>query len=155
MLRALYIAVSNNMQNTTASTAKSTASTVVTAQQAQAQVITLASLVATQQTSTASAFTNYSSKLTLLASNSNFVQAHSASNKAMLQQLAQFKNCFAFSAHVSNKFLVITMYYNANKQYAYFVLNCSTQAMQQYASVKLAKQAVLAQVHASTATTSK
>lgn len=128
--------------------ANNSAAQQVAAQQATAAAAnTFAAFVAAQQQTAASAFTTYASKTALLASNSAFAKAHA--NSALLQHLAAAKNLFSFAAHNSNKYLVIVLYYNNTKQYAYMYVNCTTLAYTSCASVKAAKQAVLAAVAAS------
>jgi len=108
--------------------------------------LTLADLVANQQSaSSAAAFVAYNSKKTLLAANSVFA---ANINAKCMAQLTALKNCFAFAAHVSHNYLVITMYYNASKSYSFYVLSTATLAVQSFTSIKTAKAAVITAVAA-------
>lgn len=84
-------------------------------------------------------YTNYVSKKELLASN--------VLTKVQAQTITQLKNCFSFSLHVSKQYLVITMYYNSTKKYAYWAVKLDTMDYVEMGSIKECKEYVNGQLN--------
>lgn len=65
-------------------------------------------------------FTNYISKTA-------FVDHTMITNKSLINDINELKNCFSFSEHKSLKWLVIQMYYSKTKKYDYLVVDVVSQ----------------------------
>lgn len=93
-------------------------------------------VIATQETTKkAREFVEYASKKKLLDAG--------VLNETQRNYISQLKGTFSFSLHISNRYLVVTMYYSREKKYGYLVVDLTTFGCAEANSVKEAKKGVI------------
>lgn len=89
----------------------------------------------------------HSSQFTQYASKKQLAQANILDAQA-LEFLLAIKNTFAFAVHTNLQYVAITLYYANTKSYAFLVVDLHNKAVAPVASIKQAKQEILALVNA-------
>lgn len=91
-----------------------------------------------------------STQVTAKTSNKQFVEYNSKKkletsnlDKTVITKILELVNTFTFYVHISNKFVVITMYYSKTKSYGHYVLDCNTLQLAKVNSMSQGKKAVL------------
>lgn len=85
-------------------------------------------------------FSTYASKKQLTAANVLDAQA--------LEFVCSIKNTFSFAVHNNLQYVAITLYYASTKTYGFIVADVTNKAVAEVASIKQAKQEILALVNA-------
>ena len=83
-----------------------------------------------------SSFYNYASKKQLQNANILNVEA--------LNFVLSIKNTFSFAVHKDLQYVAVTLYYASTKKYGFIVLDLHNKAVAEVASIKQAKQEILA-----------
>lgn len=91
------------------------------------------------QRTRATQFTNYASKKQL--------QNASILNDEAMKFLMEIKNTFSFAVHNDKQYVAITLYYASTKKYGFIVVDLHNKAIAEVASIKQAKQEILALVN--------
>lgn len=88
----------------------------------------------------ATQFTQYASKKQLAGANVLDTEA--------LEFVCSIKNTFTFAVHNDLQYVAITLYYANTKSYAFLVADLHNKAVAEVASIKQAKQEIMALVNA-------
>lgn len=89
----------------------------------------------------------HSTQFTTYASKKQLAQAN-VLDAQTLEFVCSIKNTFSFAVHTDLQYIAITFYYANTKSYAFAVLDVHNKAIAQVASIKQAKQEILALVNA-------
>ena len=84
-------------------------------------------------------FTNYASKKQLQ-------NADILDDEAM-KFLMEIKNTFSFAVHNDKQYVAITLYYASTKKYGFIVVDLHNKAIAEVASIKQAKQEIMALIN--------
>lgn len=85
-------------------------------------------------------YTNYASKKQL--------QNAGILDDEAMKFLLEIKNTFSFAVHNDKQYVAITLYYASTKKYGFIVVDLHNKAIAEVASIKQAKQEILALINA-------